>query len=672
MKKSTKLWSILLCGMLLLNLLSVVVLAADTPAITAQPTDVTVQAGQTAVFKVTATGENLSYQWYQFSESGTYSISDGPGITGTETNTLTFSNVECYRDGQCFVCRVFNDNGYAESEYVFLEVSHANTLYTYSETSHKQLCADCGDVLAQAQDHRYGNDTTCDVCGYDTVTDPDSPIILTERGDDVYAENGEDVVLFVDAFGTNLEYTWLLNDEPLPAEEKFVVNGNTLTIKGYRGNCDLNDATITVEIKNANDQVLVMPYFTVMHENDEWTAEPHVHYRKCTYCEDKADYSVHTDYDLDGKCDTCSFDFVAAGAPVITAAPQDVKIKNGQDATFKVVATGSNLTYEWYDLFYDLGEERINAEGADTDTLVLRSIYDPEGGCYDCAYNSYMYCVISNQYGSVETDLAAYEVEHQGIGGYEGVDGFYHNVLCECETYIDFLLHADDDADGLCDDCTAKIKAPFVDVTDLKEWYYEAVTFGFSYGMFVGDENGNFNPTNQITRGEVAVVLANALFGYGGDYGLSTLTEREFEQEIQRVKELSGLNVLPAFSDIPADAYYNRHARLLSAAGLFVGDEHSNFNGGAKITRQELTILFHSVDQLLREVSEIDDDVYYGDPVETYKDEALVADWAKPSVEWAKQVGMFQGDGAGYFNPTNTATRAEMAQLMMNLLVAIL
>jgi uncharacterized delta-60 repeat protein len=61
----------------------VMLLAAPVPEITVQPVSQTAAPGATVTFSVTATGENLQYQWHR----------DGVRIVGATSSTLTLTNV---------------------------------------------------------------------------------------------------------------------------------------------------------------------------------------------------------------------------------------------------------------------------------------------------------------------------------------------------------------------------------------------------------------------------------------------------------------------------------------------------------------------------------------------------------------------------------------------------
>ena len=96
------------------NKVKLTVNIAGAPVITVQPTAVNVKAGENVSFKVTATGENLSYQWY--------SVSGGAATALSTTDTCTVSNVQQGQSGTFYYCVVSNAAGSVSSEQVKLNV----------------------------------------------------------------------------------------------------------------------------------------------------------------------------------------------------------------------------------------------------------------------------------------------------------------------------------------------------------------------------------------------------------------------------------------------------------------------------------------------------------------------------------------------------------------------
>jgi len=94
--------------------------SAPQPNITGQPSPAgqTVNAGTTVSYTVTATGTNLQYRWL----NNGVPMSDGPGVSGSGTATLTLTGVDVL-DASVYHVSVWNGNGSALSQPVSLGVS---------------------------------------------------------------------------------------------------------------------------------------------------------------------------------------------------------------------------------------------------------------------------------------------------------------------------------------------------------------------------------------------------------------------------------------------------------------------------------------------------------------------------------------------------------------------
>ncbi len=337
-----------------------------------------------------------------------------------------------------------------------------------------------------------------------------------------------------------------------------------------------------------------------------------------------------------------------AAAPVITAQPQDANIKNGEDAVYTVVATGEDLTYQWC---YIYGPDADTAlpegdeadwisdsdyfSGTNTATLTVHSTY----ATYNCEYDGDLYyCVVTNAEGSVVSDVAKYTVEHP-----------------------------DADGDGVCDICING--HPFIDVTNPEEWYYDAVQQCKLNGLFEGDQDGKFNPANGITRAEASIVLLRAMLGEIVIEELETMSDQDFEDALKGLRfEIAENEEVIRFSDVEGK-WYERAALLMANVGFINGYEDGTFRGDQQITRQEIATIFYRI--FLIEADGPDEELpKFDEPVDSYADQAEIADWAKESMEWARKTGLFRGDEKGNVNPTKTCTRAEYAQLLTRIMGA--
>ena len=93
-----------------------------TPTIDTPPASQTVTEGETANFSVTATGENLSYQWQQNMNG-----SDWTDITGETNATYTTGKTTTYMNDTQYRCVVSNRAGSVESNAATLTVQKSTT-----------------------------------------------------------------------------------------------------------------------------------------------------------------------------------------------------------------------------------------------------------------------------------------------------------------------------------------------------------------------------------------------------------------------------------------------------------------------------------------------------------------------------------------------------------------
>lgn len=89
-------------------------------------------------------------------------------------------------------------------------------------------------------------------------------------------------------------------------------------------------------------------------------------------------------------------------APVITSQPQDITVKAGETATFTVVATGTDLTYQW---------ERDTGKGFEKWGGIYGKSASFTTGVLSKGGNGFQYrCIVSNSAGSVTSDSATLTV----------------------------------------------------------------------------------------------------------------------------------------------------------------------------------------------------------------------------------------------------------------------
>ena len=156
---------------------------------------------------------------------------------------------------------------------------------------------------------------------------------------------------------------------------------------------------------------------------------------------------------------------------------------------------------------------------------------------------------------------------------------------------------------------------PFTDVTT-SDWYYDAVEYVYENDLMNGTSANTFSPFVTTSRAMMLTILAR----YDG---VDTST---------------------------GSTWYEAGAVWAIAEGVSDGT-----NLEANLTREQL------VTMLWR---------YAGSPVvegdlADYPDSASVSNWAVNAMIWAVENGVITGTGTGALNPQGTATRAEVATILM-------
>ncbi len=269
--------------------LTVVAHVAAPPVITTQPVNKTVAEGAKATFKVVATGDDLSYQW-QYSRNGT----SWTNKTGATSASYTVTAKASY-DGLYYRCIVTNEDGEVFSNKAKLTV---------------------------------------------TVS---KPVITTQPANKTVAA-GASATFTVAASGTGLTYQW-----------QYSKNGGT----SWTNKSGATSASYTVTAKESYNGMLYRCIVT------------------------NAGGSVTS-----GTAKLT----VAVAKPVITTQPKAATAAVGASATYKVVASGTGLTYQWQ-YSSDYGATWHNKTGATSASYTVTA---------KASYNGMLYrCRVKNSGGTV-------------------------------------------------------------------------------------------------------------------------------------------------------------------------------------------------------------------------------------------------------------------------------
>jgi hypothetical protein len=113
-----------------------------------------------------------------------------------------------------------------------------------------------------------------------------------------------------------------------------------------------------------------------------------------------------------------------------------------------------------------------------------------------------------------------------------------------------------------------------------------------------------------------------------------------------------------AFSDTAAGSYYTPYAAWASANGIVQGVGGGLFAPSREITRQEMATMLNNYVNFKNIRLSSDAQV-------TFADEAAIASWAKDGVYALAFAEILNGVGDNNYAPAKTATRAEVAMMLM-------
>jgi hypothetical protein len=458
-----------------------------------------------------------------------------------------------------------------------------------------------------------------------------------ELDSSVYSiNNGEDAYFSVTAYGGtgSYSYQWYrISAKQYNPNVPYTDQGVPIENGDFYWNCQLSELTVYstwaafgdpdcnydgdlyyCEV-SCSDQTVYseLARYEVLDHRIEFNDE--THWALCE-CDDMLGFDGRHINNGKGVCTVCGAYYLPSFT--ITQQPADVSVLSGTNATMTVRTNKTGLTYQWCYMWEEGATPTLDGSdaiedgdywaGTNTNTLTIKTTNNFDYGENDLMYDGERYyCLISDGNGTVISRVATYNVY------------------------------------------------PFKDVKDRSAWYYEGVKEAAQYGLFSGDTQGRFNPTNSITRAESVVVLTRML----GFEGIDELSTQEFNEVLKELSRRLG-TPLVSFKDVKASDWYGREALILAQMGFVSGVGGGNFGGSRLITRQEIAALIYRISMFIEE-NEGNELNFSSPSISRYTDMNKVASWAKNSVEWARATGLFSGDDKGRFNPSNNCTRAEFA-----------
>lgn len=173
---------------------------------------------------------------------------------------------------------------------------------------------------------------------------------------------------------------------------------------------------------------------------------------------------------------------------------------------------------------------------------------------------------------------------------------------------------------------------PFTDVKQ-SDWFYEAVDYVNKNGLMSGTTSSTFSPERTANRGMLVSIL----------------------HRMDGSPAASGA----AFSDVDKSKYYAPAVSWASANGIVSGYADGRFLPESAVTREQLALILYRYTQY-RGIS-----TSTNGTLSAFTDTSSVSAYAVDAMRWAVGKGFISGTDATHLTPQGTATRGQLALILM-------
>lgn len=352
------------------------------------------------------------------------------------------------------------------------------------------------------------------------------------------------------------------------------------------------------------------------------------------------------------------------GSELDVTGPNDVTVKEGESATFKVkVNTAGTYKYLWLepDAVKSIDFGGIDLSGSDklqivlkllaalkkvslstTDTLTIaKAAASDNGRAFACMiYNIDLKSPTMYITNEAKLTVAAHEhtkvIDTPAVAATCTKDGCTEGSHCsECGEVLSRSEVIPATGHKLvykvCSVCGYEVPFPFVDVSKT-DWFYNDVKYVWQHDIMNGVSDTKFAPETSMTRAMFVTVLYR-LEGSPDVTGMAT----------------------PPFTDIGAKNFDWAYNAIVWAynTGVTKGTSATTFAPGVAISRQEIVTMLYR---------------YAGSPAVSgspiFGDSSAISSWARDAVQWAKSLGIVNGYPNGNFGPVDATTRGQMAAMI--------
>ncbi|MBR2885524.1 MAG: S-layer homology domain-containing protein [Clostridia bacterium] len=186
------------------------------------------------------------------------------------------------------------------------------------------------------------------------------------------------------------------------------------------------------------------------------------------------------------------------------------------------------------------------------------------------------------------------------------------------------------------------IEKPKMEFNDLSSshWAYEAIKALWEDGIVKGVTENTFEPERNVTREEFAKLLACTT-------------------------DISPKNKDIAFSDVPETRWSYQYIRTLATNGIINGQAEGHFGANANVSRQDMAVMIY------RALSASGVKLEKVRTAPQFADSAMISSYAREAVTELYTSGIINGIYDWEFAPERSATRAQAATILNNLMQKI-
>lgn len=306
-------------------------------------------------------------------------------------------------------------------------------------------------------------------------------------------------------------------------------------------------------------------------------------------------------------------------------------------ANIKAVAMGQGITLSW-DAVAGANKYRVYSNGAYQETRGTTLFVSLVNGTYVFEVSAVTQGGVEGEKGTSNKVVLTYGDFGNGNNG-NGNGNNNGNPPSKPEEAID-PDQGENPIDKEKEEGTSPVGSS-IDYKDIKKghWASTAIDYLSAREIILGYADQSYRPDQEITRAEFAALLVRA-------FGLKQTGEAK------------------QFSDVTNNKWYQQFVDICSSLGLINGFSDGSFKPEDSISRQDMALLIHTV--LIHQGINLD-------PVRDgeFKDSGLASAYAADALHSLYQADLINGTGNDMFQPKDIVTRAQIAQILYNILMKI-